>query len=78
MQLVNIHDAKSNLSKLVLSVEQHREVVTLCRHGKPVAKIVPIEEFPDPLEMHPELQVVKIDYDPTESLSSDEWPEEYR
>lgn len=78
MYLVNVHEAKSNLSKLLLSVEEKGEVVTLCRNGKPVARIVPIEAFPDPLKMHRELQGVKVCYDPTEPLSSDEWPEEHK
>ncbi len=76
MQLINIHEAKSNLSKLLLLVEQNHEMVTLCRNGKPVARIVPIEECPDPLKMYPQLQGVKLHYDPTEPLSLDEWSEQ--
>lgn len=39
---VNIHQAKTNLSKLIVRVEKGEEVV-ICRAGKPVAKLVPIE-----------------------------------
>jgi prevent-host-death family protein len=78
MQLINIHKAKSNLSKLLLSVEVDHKVIVVCRHGKPIARIVPIEESPDHLKMHSELQGLKLDYNPTELLSSVEWPEEYK
>lgn len=36
---VNIHDAKTNLSKLLQSVEQGEEIV-IARGGRPVARIV--------------------------------------
>ncbi len=35
---VNIHDAKTNLSKLLTQVEDGEEII-ICRAGKPVAKI---------------------------------------
>lgn len=40
---VNMHEAKSQLSKLVEKVEAGEEVV-IARSGKPVAKLVPVEE----------------------------------
>lgn len=36
---VNVHEAKTNLSKLLELVEQG-ETVTIARHGKPVAELV--------------------------------------
>lgn len=42
-KVVNMHEAKSSLSKLVESVENGEEVV-LARNGTPVAKIVPFRE----------------------------------
>jgi|GEM_PF-1040480 len=39
---INIHQAKSTLSRLVLAAEERGEETTLCRAGKPVAKITPI------------------------------------
>lgn len=39
MQIVNIHDAKTNLSKLIEKVLSG-ENVTIAKAGKPVAKIV--------------------------------------
>lgn len=41
---VNIHQAKTQLSKLLVEVERGREVV-VARNGKPIAKLVP---FPAP------------------------------
>ena len=43
MSVVNMHDAKSNLSKLVDAVESGaQEEVILARNGKPAARIVPV------------------------------------
>ncbi len=41
-KIVNMHEAKSTLSQLVVAVEAGEEVV-LARGGKPVAKLVPID-----------------------------------
>ncbi len=41
MVTVNIHEAKTNLSRLVERVEGGEEVV-IARSGKPVAKLVPL------------------------------------
>jgi prevent-host-death family protein len=41
---VNVHQAKTELSKLLKEVEEGREVV-IARNGEPVAKLVP---FPTP------------------------------
>lgn len=78
MRTVNIHEAKSNLSKLIAQLEKNNnESVIICRHGKPVAEIKAIEACKDPLKTHPQLQGT-IKYDPTEPLFDDEWPGEYR
>jgi prevent-host-death family protein len=39
----NVHEAKTNLSQLLESVERGEEVI-LCRYGRPVARIVPLEQ----------------------------------
>ena len=41
---VNVHEAKTNLSRLLADVEKGNEVV-VARNGKPVAKLIP---FPKP------------------------------
>ena len=47
MSLVNMHEAKSNLSRLVAAVRSgaEREVV-IAINGKPAARLVPIEAKP--------------------------------
>jgi prevent-host-death family protein len=42
MTVVTVHQAKTNLSKLLADVEAGEEVV-IARGAKPVAKLVPIE-----------------------------------
>jgi prevent-host-death family protein len=37
----NIHDAKTNLSRIIDRVE-HGEEIIICRAGNPVAKVVPL------------------------------------
>ena len=41
MQTVNIHEAKTHLSKLVDAVMQGEEII-IARAGKPAAKLVPL------------------------------------
>lgn len=43
MKPVNIHEAKTQLSKLVEAAAQGQEVI-LARAGKPVARIVPLRK----------------------------------
>ena len=47
MAQFNIHDPKPNLSRLIDMVERGEEVI-ICKHGKPVARILPFQE-PRPL-----------------------------
>lgn len=41
---IGAFEAKTNLNKLLYDVEEGRMVYKITRRGKPVAKIVPIEE----------------------------------
>ncbi|MDX9963744.1 type II toxin-antitoxin system prevent-host-death family antitoxin [Desulfobacter postgatei] len=43
MPQVNIHQAKAQFSKLIVSVENGEEII-IARYGKPVAKLVPISK----------------------------------
>jgi prevent-host-death family protein len=45
MQTVNIHHAKTHLSRLVDEAAAGREIV-IARAGKPVARLVPLSEGP--------------------------------
>ena len=81
MITVNTHEAKTRLSALLAAVEQHGEVITICRNGKPVAELrlpaTPSSPKRSRLELDPLLQG-QIRYDPTESASDEEWPEDAR
>lgn len=48
MTTVNMHEAKSQLSKLVDLAHQGEDVI-IARNGKPTARIVPIEPEQKPL-----------------------------
>ena len=76
MIMINTHEAKTKLSQLITEVENRKEIVRICRNGKPVADLVPVSNLIDPFQQHPELIGVNILYDPTAPLTSDEWPEE--
>jgi prevent-host-death family protein len=44
MMIANIHEAKSNLSRLIDAVESGREPeIILARNGRPSVRIVPLE-----------------------------------
>lgn len=45
MATINIHEAKTNLSKIIARVVAGEEVV-ISRSGEPVAKLVPLAEPP--------------------------------
>lgn len=42
MRIVNIHEAKTHLSRIVEEVANAHEVVTIAKAGKPMARLVPI------------------------------------
>lgn len=44
MSYINVHDAKTNLSKLIEAIESGTErEITIARNGRPAARLVPIE-----------------------------------
>ncbi len=71
MKVVNTHEAKTHLSRILEEVEQG-ETYIISRNGKPIAELRKrLDEkrtVPDPL-----LSKIRIDYDPTEELSAAEW-----
>ncbi|MBW1962295.1 MAG: type II toxin-antitoxin system prevent-host-death family antitoxin [Deltaproteobacteria bacterium] len=74
MQKINIHEAKTRLSAVLSDVEKKGETFLICRNGRPVAELIP-HRRPSRLEYHPVLSKIKINYDPVEELSDDEWAE---
>ena len=77
MKTLNIHEAKTNLSAILKEIEENGERVVICRNGKHIADISAHRQV-DRLKVHPELSNIQINYDPTEPLSEDEWPESAR
>ncbi|MGI8462167.1 MAG: type II toxin-antitoxin system Phd/YefM family antitoxin [Solirubrobacterales bacterium] len=67
---LNMHEAKTHLSKLVERVEKGEEI-TIARNGTPVAKLVPVaERFPvaPPGFMKGEVWVADDAFEPDEEL----------
>lgn len=42
MRIVNIHEAKTHLSRIIEEVASNHEIVTIAKAGKPMARLVPI------------------------------------
>ena len=47
MKAVNVHEAKTQLSRLLVRVEAGEEIV-ISRGGRPVARLVPVTSLPTP------------------------------
>ncbi len=73
MKTVNTHEAKTHLSRILEEVE-HGEVYIISRNGRPVAELRRREERKR-TEVDPVLSQIRMDYDPAEELSNDEWGE---
>ncbi len=71
MKVVNTHEAKTHLSRILGEVEKG-ETYIISRNGKPIAEL---RRRPDEKRTAPDpvLSKIRIDYDPTEELSSAEW-----
>ena len=81
MLKVNMHEAKTRLSALVKAVEEHGEVVVLCRGGRAVAEIRRRTRRVRARNLRPERRFhveMAPGYQPTELLRPDEWPENLR
>ncbi len=73
MKTINVHEAKSNLSGLLLEIEQRGIRIVICRNGKPVADLVPHQ----PIERRTpdaKLGKIRIKYDPIEEIDEKDWP----
>ena len=73
MRVVNVHEAKTNFSKLLAAVAKDKQPIIICRKGEPVAQLVP-HRHRDRTKPHPTLSRIKIKYDPVAPLTEDEWP----
>jgi antitoxin (DNA-binding transcriptional repressor) of toxin-antitoxin stability system len=77
--MVNTHEAKSKLSKLLAAVEDQGEIVLICRNGKPIAEMKAVKAATGRLSPDPALKVTFAPgFDPAESATEEDWPEENR
>lgn len=72
---INIHEAKTKLSAVLMQIEKTGKPVVICRNGKPVAELNPYRQRKEGqrLQVHPVMGKIGIDYDPIEELAEDEW-----
>lgn len=77
MKIVTLDEAQTHLPTLLEAIEATGEPVLLCREGTPVADLVPHRSRSRRVP-HPVMQPIRLDYDPTEPLAPDEWPEAAR
>ena len=78
MTVVNTQEAKANLSKLLAQVEAGEEVV-IARAGKPVARLVAVEQAPPRREIRlgTARELAKYFDDPLRELTDEELAEWY-
>ncbi len=73
MKKVNIHEAKTRLSAILTEIEDGESYI-ICRNGKAIADLI-LHKQKKRTNPHPVMSKIKINYDPTEELTSDEWGE---
>jgi antitoxin (DNA-binding transcriptional repressor) of toxin-antitoxin stability system len=79
MTMINLYQAKTQLSRLVAAVEKQGERIVLCRNGSPVADLVPHAPVAsNHFEPDPSLAGARFLGDPTAPLDIADWPEELR
>ncbi len=74
MKTLSIYEAESGFSSVLAEIEEKGEIFIICRDGEPIADLIP-HKRKSRLTPHPVMSSIKINYDPTETLSRDEWPE---
>lgn len=73
-QMLNIHEAKTKLSAVLMEIEKTGRRFVICRNGTPIAEIGPLKKRQGSrLGVHPLLSNIQINYDPTEDLTEEEW-----
>lgn len=74
---VNVHEAKSQLSRLLELIEEG-ETVTIARHGQPVAELVPVRQKGFPFGIAREEPLVAAGDDwwqPMSDAEAEDWIE---
>ncbi len=71
MQKINIHEAKTKLSAVLVQVAKGKSFL-ICKNGKPIAELIP-HMHSKRTHPHPVMSEIQIKYDPTEELTDEEW-----
>jgi prevent-host-death family protein len=77
MKTINVHQAKTDLSRLLAEIEKTGKRIVICRNGKPVADLVP-HACGVSMDGDRKLGAIKVAYDPTEEASEADWPPDAR
>ncbi|MFQ5740946.1 MAG: type II toxin-antitoxin system Phd/YefM family antitoxin [Acidobacteriota bacterium] len=76
MKKINMHEAKSTLSKVIEKVDREGEVYLICRNGKPVAELRAYTPVQDILRTDPGLSV-EFHEDASLPLEPEDWPDAF-
>jgi antitoxin (DNA-binding transcriptional repressor) of toxin-antitoxin stability system len=76
VKTINMHEAKTKLSKVVREVLKTGEVYLLCRNGTPVAEIRAYVPSRNVLKVDRRL-AVKLKGNPSAPLDKEDWPEAF-
>lgn len=72
MEIINIHKAKTHLSKLLSRVHSGEEII-IAKSGKPYAKLVPIKQAEKRVPGIVEGRVTDVFFDPLPDDELDKW-----
>jgi prevent-host-death family protein len=73
MRTVNVHEAKTTLSALLVEVEERGEVVVICRNGRPVAELRAVPRRSTRLVPDPEASRITFLDDPLAPVPPEDW-----
>lgn len=73
MKSLNVHEAKTHLSALLVEIEEKGETFVICRAGKPVAELRPVARRSGRLAVHPIASQIHFSEDATAPLQPEEW-----
>ena len=74
----SVYETKSHLSSILSEVVDSGSVFVICKHGVPIADIVPHKRVNDPFEVRESLAGAEYLVDPVASLDKADWPEALR
>lgn len=74
----SVYQAKSHLSRILSDVVSSGTKFVICKHGVPIADIVPHQQVNDPFEVSESLAGAEYFVEPTAPLDEDDWPEALR